>query len=144
MEIRVRRQLTGRELRDEFLEKYRDRETMRKLADGGDVRAGDALWNLDRFEEDPRRLDVETTIEHITILDRNDLSVLTETRLRLVQVLREQGEMNLKRLSQAVGRNVKNVSDDLEELESLGLILSHRVGRERRIRAVGEEIVIRV
>lgn len=144
MEIRVRRRLTGRQLREQLLEKYGDRESIEGRAEAGDADAQDALFNLDLLDEDPRRLDRVMVVEDVHTLDRNDLSKLTETRLLILDALRELGEANLKQLTEFLQRDPKNVSRDVAYLESYGLIEAHRHGREKRLHAAGTEIVITV
>lgn len=92
------------------------------------------------FDEDPTRLDLKTTIEDIIHVDANDLSQLTTARLQLVEVLKGLGEVSLKELTEAAGRDKKNVSEDIRILESYGLVASHRHGKEKRISVNADEI----
>lgn len=144
MEIRIRRRLTGRQQREHILEKYGDRESVEGRAEAGDPDAKDALFNLQLLEEDPARLDDDMLLEDVLVLDRNDLSKLTETRLHILDVLRELGEANVTELTTQLGRDPKNVSRDVAYLEWFGLIEAHRHGREKHLRAAGNEIVISV
>ncbi len=144
MEIRIRRRLTGRQLRDHILHKYEDRESLEGRAEAGDMDAQDALFNLDLLDEDPSRLDDDMTLDDILVLDQNDLSRLTATRLRILDALRELGVANVKELTQHLKRDAKNVSRDVAYLESYGLIEAHRHGRDKHLHAAGNEIVITV
>jgi DNA-binding transcriptional ArsR family regulator len=144
MEIRIRRRLTGRELQRRILDRYHDRETVEGRAEAGDPEAQDALFNLDLFDEDPGRLDADLVVEDLLVLERKDLSRLTETRLHILDVLREMGETNVKDLTHRLGRDPKNVSRDVAYLESFGLIESHRRGKDKWLQAAGNEIVITV
>ncbi len=144
MEIRIRRRMTGRQLREHLLEKYGDREAIEGHADAGVADAKDALFNLHLFDEDPSRLEDDIVVEDIVVLDHNDLSKLTETRLRILKTLRELGETNVKDLTAHLKRDPKNVSRDVAYLESFGLIEAHRHGKEKCLLAAGNEIVISV
>lgn len=144
MEIRIRRRLTGRQLRKRILEKYGDRESVEGRAEADDPDAKDSLFNLELLEEDPNRLDDDMVVEEILVLDHNDLSKLTETRLRILDALRELRDANLKELTAHLKRDAKNVSRDVAYLESYGLIEAHRHGREKHLQAAGSEILITV
>jgi DNA-binding transcriptional ArsR family regulator len=144
MEIRIRRRMTGRQLRDQILERYEERERVEGQAEAGNADAQEALFNLQLFDEDPTRLDDDYSIEDILVLDRNDLSKLTETRLRILEILREVGQTNVKELTARLQRDPKNVSRDVAYLESFGLIEAHRHGKTKHLQAAGNEIVISV
>ncbi len=144
MEIRIRRSLTGAQLQDHLLAKYGSRDEIEGRAEAGDVDAQDALWNLDLFAEDPSRLLETMSIEDIVVLERNDLSKLTETRLALLDALRTMGDTTIMELTRAVQRDQKNVSRDVGFREAYGLVEAHKVGREKHISAAGNEIVVSV
>lgn len=61
--------------------------------------------------------------------------VLTEKRLQLLHVIKEQEPDSVYNLSKIVKRNIKNVNDDLQLLKDIGLvsITKARKGRERVI-----------
>ncbi|MBI3757361.1 MAG: ArsR family transcriptional regulator [Deltaproteobacteria bacterium] len=48
--------------------------------------------------------------------------VLTPKRLELLKLIREQRPESIRSVAELAGRNVKNVSEDLELLTSLGLV----------------------
>ena len=48
--------------------------------------------------------------------------VLTPKRLELLKIVREQHPESIRAVAELTGRNVKNVSEDLELLASLGLV----------------------
>src|SRR5262245_7824242 len=48
--------------------------------------------------------------------------VLTPKRLELLKTIREQHPESIRAVAELTGRNVKNVSEDLELLASLGLV----------------------
>ncbi len=61
--------------------------------------------------------------------------VLTEKRLQLLHVIKEQEPDSVYNLSKIVKRDIKNVNDDLQLLKDIGLvsITKTRKGRERVI-----------
>ncbi len=61
--------------------------------------------------------------------------VLTEKRLQLLHVIKEQEPDSVYNLSKIVKRDIKNVNDDLELLKNIGLvsITKAREGRRRVI-----------
>lgn len=144
MEIRIKRQMTGRQMQDGILAKYGSPEAVTKLAKKGDMEAKDALFNLNLFDEDPKRLKLEFQLQDVMTLDEADLSKLTWTRLRVLEVLRELGEANVKQLTAALKRDPKNVSEDVACLMEYGLVTGHRQGKEKRLQASGHQIVIAV
>lgn len=144
MEIRIQRQLTGRQLKDSILAKYGTAEAVAKFAKKGDMDAKDAVFNLKLFEEDPKRLKLAYKIEDVLVLDEADLSKLTGTRLHVLEVLRELGEANVKQLTAALKRDAKNVSEDVATLMEYGLVTGHRQGKEKLLQASGNQIVIAV
>lgn len=144
MEIRIQRQLTGRQLRESILAKYGDAEAVAKLAKNGDMEAKDALFNLKLFEEDPRRLKVGFHLQDVFLLGEADLSKLTGTRLHVLEVLRGLGEANVKQLTAALRRDPKNVSKDVATLMEYGLVTGHRQGKQKLLQASGNQIVIAV
>lgn len=146
MEIRVERRLTGREYRDEILTRYGSREELEERARGGDALARDDLADLRLLEETPERLDAEYEVETVAYLGGDDLARLTPTRLRLLATLqrsREAGdELNVTDLASELGRDKKNVSEDLHLLEDLGFLDLVERGREKVARPLGDEIHI--
>ena len=48
--------------------------------------------------------------------------VLTPKRLELLKTIRDQHPESIRAVAESTGRNVKNVSEDLELLASLGLV----------------------
>ena len=144
MEIRIRRQLTGAQLRGEILREYGSQKELARLAKKGDADAKDALFNLRRFEEDPKRLKLDVRVDDVMLLDENDLSQLTWTRLHVLEVLRKLGEANVKQLTAALKRDPKNVSEDVACLMEYGLVTGHKHGKEKRLQPAGNQILIAV
>lgn len=144
MEIRIRRHLTGRELHAAILSRYGSAAAVAKLARKGDAEAKDAQFNLRLLDQDPARLKLNVRVEDVLVLEDADLSRLTGTRLHLLEVLRGLGETNVKQLTAALKRDAKNVSEDVACLMEYGLVTGHREGKQKRIQAAGNEIVIAV
>lgn len=144
MEIYVEERLTGRALRDRILARYGSREALEDAAgEEGNHMAWDDLLTVETLEEEPRRLDAEMTVGTGTELTPAELDLLTPARLHLLHVLAEADEpRNVTQLADLVGRDKKNVSEDLAILEELGLVASERRGREKLCRPRGNDIHI--
>ena len=94
--------------------------TVGSLADMGKRFAG--AWNRAAAGE---RVD-ET---HVTFLDvQTMLDTLSPRRLELLRFVRQHGAGNVRLLAQALGRDYKNVYQDVATLEAAGLLL--REGRK--------------
>ena len=66
---------------------------------------------------------------HVTFLDvQTLLDTLSPRRLELLRHVRQHGAGNVRELAQALGRDYKNVHQDVAVLESAGLLL--REGRK--------------
>jgi predicted transcriptional regulator len=66
---------------------------------------------------------------HVTFLDvQTMLDTLSPRRLELLRHVRQHGASNVRELAQALGRDYKNVHQDVATLESAGLLL--RDGRK--------------
>jgi predicted transcriptional regulator len=66
---------------------------------------------------------------HVTFLDvQTLLDTLSPRRLELLRHVRQHGAANVRELAQALGRDYKNVHQDVAVLESAGLLL--REGRK--------------
>jgi DNA-binding transcriptional ArsR family regulator len=67
--------------------------------------------------------------EDILNLGSQDLSKLTPKRLELLDQMSRHNAKSINELASSIGRDVKNVYNDLKTLESLGLIELMRDGR---------------
>ncbi len=132
MEIRVEAHLTGRQLRDRILREYGSREALVTASKRkNNTVAQSDLVDIQLFEEDPRRLDLMMRIEEVMLLEKDDLQKLTPERLRILEHLGKlKRPLNVSKLAAAMGRNKANVSEDLQILGDLGLVLVRRRGRE--------------
>lgn len=144
MEVRVEERLTGHAWRDRILTQYGSRERLEEAAndpDNGQARQDLAMLRL--LEERPTRLKEAYQTELILLLDPADLDRISPERIRLLAAVAESKEpLNLTRLTERLGRDKKNVSQDLHLLASLGLLQLDRVGRELRPRMHANEIRI--
>ena len=61
---------------------------------------------------------------HVTFLALESLlSTLSPRRLELLRHVRQHGAANIRELATAIGRDYKNVYQDVEALKSVGLLL---------------------
>ena len=58
--------------------------------------------------------------------------VLTEKRLELLHVIKEQHPDSVYQLAKMVKRDIKNISDDLEMLENIGLVSMAKTRKGRK------------
>lgn len=145
MEITIEQELLGRELRDQILDRYGTREALEQAAADGNTLAKSDLGDLRLLEEDPRRLEVKTWIRDIITLEKDEIQLLTPARLELLEhLVTEASDENVTELAKTLGRDKKNVSEDLALLADLGLIFYKRRGRSKIPRVLGSEIHIRL
>lgn len=146
MEITVEERLTGSQLQERILERYGSREALEEAASvEGSSDAQDDLLTLELLEEEPDRLGEVFRIETVATLEPDEMARFTEKRLELLEALATAEEpLNLTELAEAVSRDVKNVSEDLEILADLGLIERIRRGREKLAHPVAGDIHIRL
>lgn len=133
MEIRIEEEMTGRERYDRIISKYGSRELLEALAtEDAPAEVRDDLWTLELLEKDPSRLDSVFQIETIIGLEPDELQQFTGKRLELLETMAASDEpLNVTELAACVGRDKKNVSEDLKLLAELGLIDRERRGREK-------------
>ncbi len=133
MEIRIEEEMTGRERRDRIISKYGSRERLEALAtEDAPAVIRDDLWTLELLEKDTSRLDSVFQLETIIHLDPDELQQFTGKRLQLLEAMAASDEpLNVTELAARVGRDKKNVSEDLQLLADLGLIERERRGREK-------------
>lgn len=143
MEIRVTATMSGRRFRERILERWGSREALERKAREGHAEAEEDRFMLDRLAEDPARLDAEHERTAVTFVGSDQLSRLTEKRLALLEAVGSAGEpLNVSELARRVGRDKKNVSEDLALLEELGLVERIEHGREKTVRIRGTRISI--
>lgn len=144
MEIRVEETLTGRNLRERILARYRSRQALEEAATGkGAQEAREDLAQLRLLDADPRRLTdiVQTTT--VSTLSPEELARLTPQRIKILQYLANRKSVtNLTGLVSGLKRDKKHVSEDLRMLEKLGLLTIRTEGRNLRPELLGNEIRI--
>jgi len=61
--------------------------------------------------------------EHLTFVDfKQLLGTLSDERLRLLKEVRREGAASVRQLAERLGRDYKNVHDDVERLTAAGLL----------------------
>lgn len=146
MEFTLNKKTTLRERRAQLLQWYGSEEGLRRAADEGDIEAQDGLVDLaiiKEVDEDPDVLDAETTMEEDVEFDDTDLAKLTPARWRLMEAIGEGGK-TMAELGRELGRDKKNISDDIRILAGLGLVTAHRQGRVKRAWLRGDELRLRL
>jgi len=99
--------------------------------------AGDVMERLELGEKVPKK---ETGIYFDTLETMR--KAITEERIRIIKVIRERQPESIYELAKILGRNIKNVSDDVHYLADIGLIELERAksnGREKKIPRVKYE-----
>ncbi|MBE0425772.1 MAG: MarR family transcriptional regulator [Nitrospirae bacterium] len=99
--------------------------------------AGDVMKKLERGEKVPKKgpgiyFDTLDTMR----------KAITEERIRIIKVIRQRHPASIYELAKILGRNIKNVSDDVHYLADLGLIELQKAktdGREKKIPRVNYE-----
>lgn len=127
-----------------ILAQYGSRQALERAAkDPRNALAQLHLVDLQHFEQDPRRLDLEQRTVTITILTPEELDLLSPARVRLLHALATaEEELNVTALAAAAGRDKKNVSEDLKVLVRLGLVRMVQRGREALPHPAGRRIEI--
>lgn len=141
MKIRIEEWMQGREFRDRILRQHGTRAKLERAARRGDPRAQSDLADLRLFDEDPRRLHIGWKLSEVFRLNARQVGRLTAERLRLLDTIKKhKRRLNLTALCALLGRDKKNVSDDLRILASMGLLQIERHGREAIPKAPEGEI----
>ena len=93
------------------------KNTMRRIADGDDVKMENGVY-----------------FENLAAFKR----ALTEKRLMMLHTIKERRPSSIYALAKMLGRDIKNVTTDLEYLRAIGLVEMKRSGekRERVVPAV--------
>jgi hypothetical protein len=144
VKVTVRRSVTVGRLREEIAAQYGSERALRARVrrSPGDFAAKVALHDLREYAtDDPAKVLHEE--RHVVIPDRA-LDQLTVQRLQLLLALKGlSGEApGVRALARALGRDVKNVSEDVRALHGLGLldVVAQGPGRPSRIALPGDSI----
>lgn len=144
MRIAIERTMTVGELLGEIAEVYGDERALqaRLRKNRKDAGALVALHNLREYAGEKPAKQITETRE--VVVPDSKLGLLTANRLHLLLAVKDaKGEVEgLRRLADLVNRDVKNVSEDVQVLSSLGLltVASHGRGRRSTIKLSGQEI----
>lgn len=144
MRITIERTTTVGELLSEIAVVYGDERALqaRLRKNRKDAGALVALHNLREYASEKPAKQITETRE--VVVPDSKLGLLTATRLHLLLSIKDaKGEVEgLRRLAELVNRDVKNVSDDVQVLRSLGLLTveSHGPGRPSTIKLPGQAI----
>lgn len=92
------------------------KSSMKRIANGDDVKVENGIYfeNLAAFKK-----------------------ALTEKRLEMLHIIKENRPSSIYALAKMLGRNIKNVTTDLEYLKAIGLVEMKRSG-EKRERVIPE------
>lgn len=143
MEVRTEHRLNGAALREELVEKYGGREALEGKAAKGDAEAEEDLMQLELFEKEPSRLKHEYTITTVHRLKEREI-LLTRPRLRMIacvsRAAKARKPLGVTDLAKRLRRDKKNVSEDVQKLERLGLLRTKKEGQKKLVLPGGNEI----
>lgn len=142
LQIRTLKKQAGRELLEEVRAKYGGLDGLRAYVEKNpeDPMAEFTLRDAEYFEAHPEAGDREVATGTTRVSWRpEDVNKLTPERLRLLHALRRKSASSIKALAKAVGRDYKNVFNDLRTLERLGLVTLARDARGARVPRVDFE-----
>lgn len=142
MEIRLTRHMTLRQRIDELIGWYGSEANVLAAAERGDPEAQAGLLDLALLHESPGQLDVEQKMEEILLLEPADLAKLTPARWALMEALGDGPP--LAELGRRLGRDKKNISDDVRILERMGLLRTRTEGRTKRVWLRGDEVILKL
>lgn len=133
MRITIHEDRTVREIREGIEDRYGSVEELRAHVEEhpGDLQAQVALHDVQEYADAPPAQRVRARREVVIPDDRID--ELTVRRLQLLLSLKRLGGRaeSIRRLAEATGRDVKNVSGDVHALDDLGLVEVDRQGPGR-------------
>ena len=66
---------------------------------------------------------------------------LTPNRRKLVRTLQADGLLGVRALARRLGRDVRNIHDDLSRMKEIGMVLQ---GRDRKVRVPCDEIRVEI
>lgn len=125
LQIRTVKKQTGRELLEEVHSRYGGLEALKVYVEKNprDLLAEVTLRDVEYLQAHPESREREITTGATYVSWRpEDVGKLTTERLRLLHELRKRPAPSIKALAKAIGRDYKNVFNDLRALEGLGLV----------------------
>ncbi len=141
MEVTIRRTEPVSAIIERIQAEYGDLEGAQEALKS-DPSAMEATYWFKELAKDPSIINETTTTTSLVDVDPANLPKLTTTRQDLLKQVRTMTHATIQDVVNATGRNYKNVHDDLNLLESLGFIQSHRHGKERIVEAFAAELII--
>ncbi len=125
LRIRAVKKQAGREVLEEVQSKYGGIEGLRRYVERHpeDPLAEFVLRDAEYFQSHPEAAGREVTTGTTYVSwEPRDINKLTPERIRLLYRLRQKPAASIKSLAKAIGRDYKNVFNDLRTLEGLGLV----------------------
>lgn len=145
LRIRTVKTQTGRDLLEEVRSNYGGLDGLRKHVEKHpeDPLAELLLRDAEYFHSHPEALgrEVSSGVTYVS-WKPEDVNKLTPERLRLLHELRRKPVASIKALAEAIGRDYKNVFNDLRTLQGLGLVSLAEKGGARVPRLDFEKIEI--
>lgn len=144
MDIRITRRIRPRQIIDSMLAEHGSRQAVEAAAkQDPDSDANHALLYFQLADEDPPVLDEWTTDTVVWELEPHEIRLFTGTRIALLDAIAQTEGQSISALQRAVKRDYKRVQNDVDILERLGAVRTHREGRKRIVEARGTELTIR-
>lgn len=141
MEVTIRRTEPVSSIIERIHAQYGDLQNAERALEK-DPAAMEAVYWFKELATNPNIAGEVATSTSVVEVDPADLPKLTTARQELLKQLRAMKHATIQDVVKASGRNYKNVHDDINVLESLGFIQSHRHGKERVVEAFQAELII--
>ena len=141
MEVTIRRYEPVSAIIERIQAQYQDLAGA-KEALANNPTAQEAIYWFKELARNPAIVDETATTTTLIDVDPADLPKLTVSRQDLLRTIRQMKHATIQDVAQATGRNYKNVHADIQVLEALGFIQSHRHGKKRIVEGYEAELVI--
>ena len=141
MEVTIRRTEPVSAIIERFEAQYGDLKGAQRALKNNPA-AIEAVYWFKELGNNPSIVDESATTTSLVEVDPADLPKLTTKRQELLKQVRGLKHATIQDVVTASGRNYKNVHEDINVLEALGFIQSHRHGKERIVEAFDAELVI--
>ena len=141
MEVTIRRTEPVRAIIERIQAKYGDLAGAKHVLET-DPTAIEAVYWFKELANDPNIIDEKATTTSLVEVDPSKLQKLTVKRQELLQCVKAMRHATIQEVAKATGRDYKNVHDDINVLEDIGFIQSHRHGKDRIVEAFDSELII--
>lgn len=141
MEVQLIRKEPVRAIIERLEAKYHDLAGA-EAALPDDPEAMEAVYWFKELRADPSVRDDEATSTSIVDIDPRDLAKLTDARRGLLELVRTMEHASLRDIERASGRDYRNVHADIQILERMGFVQTHRHGKVRIAQAYPAELRI--